>query len=138
MYITIGPGGSGCSLLMSEASSALAKSGTITLELALLGCPTTVVYGLTSFNRFVAKYILRLKLPFYCIVNILANKKVFPELIETGFSAQNMAEELLKIETSPEVSKQIKEGCQEVAALLGPSTPSATAAGRILELCAIN
>jgi len=70
--------------LMRHSRSAIAKSGTVTLELALHRCPTVVVYALTTLNRLIAKYVLRLKMPHYCIVNILLEQQAFPELIETG------------------------------------------------------
>ncbi len=68
--------------LMQGAKSAIAKSGTVTLELALHRCPTVVIYTLTKLNRLIAKYILRVNLPYYCIVNILLKKQTFIELID--------------------------------------------------------
>jgi len=76
--------------LMRDCRSALAKSGTVTLELALHQKPTVVLYKLTRLNRFIAKYILRLKLPHYCIVNILSNQTIYPEIIKKGLSASTL------------------------------------------------
>jgi lipid-A-disaccharide synthase len=83
--------------LMKACLGAIAKSGTVTLELALHGCPTVVVFELTALNRFIAKYVLGVKLPFYCIVNILGMKSVFPELIESGFTSENVFHQFMKI-----------------------------------------
>lgn len=80
--------------LMRDSRCALAKSGTVTLELALHQCPTVVVYHLSGINRFYAKHILRLNLPHYCIVNILSGKRVFPEFIEKEMSPQSIFKEL--------------------------------------------
>lgn len=124
--------------LMKECSTAIAKSGTVTLELALLKRPTVVVYGLSKLNRFIAKYLIRLKLPYYCIVNILCQKKVFPELIEKGFNAETIAEETLRLETDPVARQKTLEGCDEVKRLLGTSSASKNAAEAIFLQCAQN
>jgi len=71
--------------LMRDARCALAKSGTVTLELAMHNTPSVVMYGMTRGGRFLAKYLFNLDLPHYCIVNIIQNETVFPELIKGGF-----------------------------------------------------
>jgi lipid-A-disaccharide synthase len=72
--------------LMRDCHTAIASSGTVTLELACHNRPTLVTYHVKPFNRFVAQYILKLKLSHYCIVNILSNQTVYPELIEIPFT----------------------------------------------------
>jgi lipid-A-disaccharide synthase len=79
--------------LMRDSQAAIAKSGTVTLELALHGCPTVVIYNLTWLNWLYAKLILRLRLRHYCIVNILEGREVFPELIKNGFSISEIAQQ---------------------------------------------
>ncbi len=76
--------------LMRECHVAIAKSGTVTLELALHAKPTLVIYHVSLVNWLVVKLILRVQLPFYCIVNILQKAAVFPELIEEGVSGDSM------------------------------------------------
>ena len=61
--------------LMQRSSLALATSGTVTLELALHYTPTVVCYKLTRLNWLIAACILRLRLPHYCLVNILPKKR---------------------------------------------------------------
>lgn len=78
--------------LMRASQVAIAKSGTVTLELALHCCPTVVIYNLTWLNWLYAKLILRLRLRHYCIVNILEGREVFPELIKNGFSISGIVQ----------------------------------------------
>lgn len=66
---------------MRDCAMALTKSGTITLELALLGCPAVVMYLLSDLNYFLARYIFRVNLPHYCIANILLNETLYQEKI---------------------------------------------------------
>ena len=61
--------------LMKQAHLAIAKSGTVTLELAMHGTPTVVIYAVSRLDKIIAYDILRIRLPFYCIVNIIAQKK---------------------------------------------------------------
>ena len=119
--------------LMKKAHLAIAKSGTVTLELALHKCPTVVVYELSKLNRFIAKYIIGLKLPFYCIVNILKNKKVFPELIEHGFDPHNL---FLNIKSLYDGTsrKTCQEDCESILELFKDTIPSQKASLAIKEI----
>lgn len=120
--------------LMFHCDGALAKSGTVTLELALHQKPTVVTYEISKWNRFFAQYIFRINLPFYCIVNILAKNELFPEFIKQSFTGQDLAQKLqplLKI--GPKRSACIK-GCQQLTAILGEKFASDEAAKAIEEL----
>lgn len=120
--------------LMRDCRSALAKSGTVTLELALHQTPTVVLYKLTRLNRFIAKYLLRLKLPHYCIVNILSDQTVYPEIIEKGLSAQNLYKRLLPLTDHTEERRQCIEKCQELETILQEKDASEQAALAVREL----
>lgn len=122
--------------LMREARAALAKSGTVTLELALHQCPTVVIYKLSKLNYFLAKYCFRLNLPNYCIVNILAQKTVFPEFIEFGLTAANVGEALIAMSCEGHVRDNALAGCQQVTELLEIPNASQRAAHAIGELLA--
>lgn len=120
--------------LMRACRVAIAKSGTVTLELALHECPTVVVYRVSGLNRFIAQWILRLNLPHYCIVNILKGQMVFPELIARGFSPETIyAQAKSLFEESPARSQCIA-GCREVKALLKGYDASEKAADKIAEV----
>lgn len=69
--------------LMRECRLAIATSGTVTLELALHKKPTVVTYVANRLNRLIVRTLVRPDLRYFCIVNILANKEVFPELMRT-------------------------------------------------------
>lgn len=66
-------------LLMQQSTLAIATSGTIALELGLFKVPTVICYELGYFDYLIAKYIFRISLPYYSLVNILLKKKLFPE-----------------------------------------------------------
>lgn len=119
--------------LMRDCHSAIAKSGTVTLELALHKRPTVVVYELSTLNWFIAKFLVRLKMPHYCIINILSGKRVFPELIETGFNKENLALQLENIHSGPTREECLK-GCDHIVELFQQGNASRNAAQAIRDL----
>lgn len=72
----------------------LAKSGTVTLELALRGCPTVVMYQLTRLNYFLAKYVFRISLQHYSLPNILLNETLFPEFYKVHINPKELSDAL--------------------------------------------
>jgi lipid-A-disaccharide synthase len=121
--------------LMRDSRCAVAKSGTVTLELALHACPTVVVYKLTWLNRFIAKYVLKLKLPHYALANILAEQAVFPELIAQSVSPDRIASHLQSLyHDEAEARKLCLAGCAKVQKLLTQTQASQSAARLVREL----
>lgn len=120
--------------LMKDSRASIAKSGTVTLELALSNCPTTVIYALTPLNRFIATYWLKLNLPYYCIVNLLGEKEIFPEMIEKGFTADAIAQSTLSLFAEGEKRQKCLEGCDFVRSILQTPMASHNAAASIWEL----
>lgn len=120
--------------LMRDCRSAIAKSGTVTLELALHKRPTVVLYKLTLLNQLIAKYFMKLNLPNYCIVNILKNETVFPELIAKGLTPQNIYHHMATLNNDSLERKRCITACEELVDILKEENASTTAAKAIEEL----
>jgi lipid-A-disaccharide synthase len=120
--------------LMRDCRSAIAKSGSVTLELALHKRPTVVMYKLSTLNRFFAKYILGLKLSHYCIVNILNGKTTFPELIEKKLSTTHLLNSLKSINNEGPQRNACIEDCERLSSTLNENRASHEAAEAIKEL----
>lgn len=120
--------------LMKNSFMAIAKSGTVTLELALYGIPTIVVYAISTLDVFLAKYIFRIRLPYYCLVNIIASREVFPELIGPALTEESLYLHTKKLTASPDARQACVEGCQEVRRILGKDDASRRAAELILSI----
>lgn len=120
--------------LMKNAFLAIAKSGTVTLELALYGVPTVVTYAISSLDVFLAKYIFRIRLSYYCLVNIIASREIFPELIGPAFTEASLYLHTKKLIANPDLRQTCIEGCKEVRRLLGNNDASDRAAELILTL----
>ncbi|MFI0434807.1 MAG: lipid-A-disaccharide synthase [Parachlamydiaceae bacterium] len=120
--------------LMNHCKTALAKSGTVTLELALHNIPTVVIYELSHLNYVFAKYILKLNLPHYCIVNILSNQRIFPEFIGKKLSKEKIREAIEEILIDPIHYQKIQRTCEGLKEELGCDSPHKNAANAIKEL----
>ena len=81
--------------VVEKSKISIATSGTVTLELALLGLPTIVVYKTTAINYFIAKYIL--KVGYISLPNLTMNMEVFPELVQADCEDTKIIENLGKI-----------------------------------------
>lgn len=106
--------------LMKLSHLAIAKSGTVTLELALHHVPTIVTYGISSWDLFIARDLLRIRLPFYCIVNILSKKLVFPELFGPHLSPEAIFSHAHALLLDSHLYAKTQQDCKELTALLGP------------------
>lgn len=105
--------------LMKSAYIALAKSGTVTLELALHKVPTAVLYAIPKVDLFIAKDLLRIRLPFYCIVNIILGKEVFKEFIGPSATVENLTREATELLYTELYRREIITLCEEVKTRLG-------------------
>ena len=109
--------------LMKRSTLALAKSGTNNLELALFQVPTVVTYGIGLLDLFIAKNILRIRLPHYCIVNIIAEKRIFPELIGPHLTEKSLFTYADRFLSSPKIHLECREKCREIGKILNDKLP---------------
>lgn len=70
------------------ADMAIAASGTVTLELARVGLPFIAIYKASPVTALLLRFLLKIK--YVCLVNILAEKLVVPELLQSECTAQNI------------------------------------------------
>jgi lipid-A-disaccharide synthase len=117
--------------LMKQAHLAIAKSGTVTLELALHHTPTVVIYAISKLDYFIAYYLLRIRLPFYALPNLIAEKQIFAELIGPHLT-QNRLNAAVKALLDPHTRSAIQAQCQELDRQLSNKTPSEEAARAVL------
>ena len=113
--------------LFSVADLALATSGTVTLEAALCGLGSVIVYKTNPVTYFIAKLVVNI--PHIGLPNIVAAKSVLPELIQNDFTPAKVAQEALALLES-ERNAKMKEDLDYVKERLGK--PGAV--GRVAEL----
>jgi lipid-A-disaccharide synthase len=76
---------------MAHCDVALAASGTVTVEAALLGAPMVTYYRVKQSSWLIGRWLV--DVPFFSMVNLVAEKRVVPELIQGEMSAENIARE---------------------------------------------
>ena len=85
---------------MDVATYALACSGTVTTELAMKGVPMLVGYRADTVAYFLARYFL-FKPNFVTLLNILDDKEIIPEFLQSAQKPDAMAKEAIKMLSSP-------------------------------------
>jgi lipid-A-disaccharide synthase len=120
--------------LMHTCALYLATSGTVTLELALAKARAVVIYKIPNLVYVIGKYIARIKLKFFCIVNILLNREVYKEFFSPKIHANSVANALLELYDSQKMQSKIDRDLEELLILIGQSDPSLKAAGHIIDL----
>ena len=118
--------------LMKASYLAIAKSGTVTLELAFHGVPTVVIYAVSFLDQLIAYHLLRIRLRFYCLVNIIAGEEVFPELIGSHLTLPHLVENVDRL-LEESNRQRIGEQCQALVKKLSTNSASQEAASEILK-----
>jgi lipid-A-disaccharide synthase len=117
---------------LAAADAAVVSSGTATVEAALLDAPMVVVYRVSPLTATLAKPLVRT--PFFAMVNLIAEKKVVPELVQDDFTPENVAGETLRLLQDPNARSTIRTGLGEVRKRLGPPGAVERAADAIVGL----
>jgi len=102
---------------VGASDAALVKSGTSTLETALMQRPMVVVYRLAWLSYIVGRLFVRIA--HFALVNILAGRRVVPELLQTEASPERMAAEIEKLLSDPEARREQLAALEDVRRSLG-------------------
>jgi len=112
------------------ADVALAASGTVTIEACLLGTPMVTFYRVNNLSWWMGKALVRV--PFYSMVNLVAERRIVPELIQDQMTADSLAREALALLESEPAREGMRQDLAEVAQKLsGAEDPLETAASLI-------
>ncbi|HUO34106.1 MAG TPA: lipid-A-disaccharide synthase [Candidatus Acidoferrum sp.] len=103
---------------LSAADCAIVASGTATIEAALLGTPMVVIYRVASLTAFFLRRMVRT--PYYAMANLVAGRRVVPELMQDDFTPENVAREIRLLLDSEPARAEMKAGLADVRARLGP------------------
>jgi lipid-A-disaccharide synthase len=112
-------------LAMQAADAVLVASGTATLEAALLKKPMVISYRLKPFSAFLVRR--KLKVPYVGLPNILAGRRLVPELLQEDATPGKLAAAMLDLLADEaaqaemmtafaEMHRQLRQNCGEKAA----------------------
>ncbi len=119
--------------VVGASDVALVASGTATLEAGLMGRPLVAVYRVNGLSYAIGKLLVRI--PFFCLVNLLAGKKVVPELLQGDMTVERIVAELTPLWAGP-ARDECLAGLALLRDKLGPAGAADRVARAVLELVA--
>lgn len=117
-----------------KARAALAKSGTVTLELAVSGVPMVTAYKVSGLEAAIARRLIRV--PSVILANLVLGENIVPEFIQQDCQPETLAAALLPLlQDTPERQRQLAafaglDGIMEI----GTAAPAGKAAEIVLGL----
>ena len=116
--------------LMNISSFAIAASGTVVLEAAIMGLPCVALYRMAPVSYAIGK--LLVKIDNFTLPNILAGREVQQELLQDQVTAQNVYMAARRFYAESEYKAQVLQGLHEAVAKLGAPGATARVAQRIV------
>lgn len=116
--------------VLAHAELALAASGTVTIEAAMLGTPMVTFYRVNAISWYLGRWLVRA--PFLSMVNLVAGHKIVAELIQHEMTPEAIAAEGLRLLQDEQARREMQAGLAGVVAQLSSEhDPMETAAGVI-------
>jgi lipid-A-disaccharide synthase len=117
---------------IAHADLALAASGTVTVEAALLGTPMVTFYKVAPLSWIAGKFLV--KVPFYSMVNLIAGRPVVPELMQGQMTGEALAREAHRLLSDSAARLEMKTGLAAVKEKLAQSgLPAPRRAANLIE-----
>ncbi len=120
-----------------HARASVVASGTATVEAALIGNPFIVVYRVSPVTYAIAKRMV--KVPHVAMVNLIAGKRVVPELIQHDFTAANIVQHLERLLPDGVSRQSMMEELSQIRGLLSirPANQKGQSRGAMEQVAAI-
>jgi lipid-A-disaccharide synthase len=113
--------------VLAHSDVALAASGTVTVEAAVLGTPMVTFYKVTKLSWWAGRRLV--KVPFLSMVNLIAGRAVVPEFIQDDMTPVNLSSAVSQLFEEPKRMEQMKRDLDEVKkSLTGSADPLEEAA----------
>ncbi len=120
--------------VLAASDVVITASGTATVQAALHERPMVVVYRLSELTYRMGKPFV--KVDTYAMANLVAGRRVVPELIQQDFTPQRVADETVSFLTDSGRYAAVRDALREVRTKLGAPGASGRAAAAILEVAA--
>ena len=118
--------------MMAACDATMATSGTVTLELAILGVPMVVAYRIAPITYFLGRRLI--KVPYVSLVNLVADRKIVPELLQDNATPENICSALTDLVLTTESRKLMRRELASVCEQLGGPGASSRVAQLALEI----
>jgi lipid-A-disaccharide synthase len=110
--------------VLLHARASIVASGTATVEAALIGNPFVVVYRVSRITYAVAQRVIRVA--HVAMVNLIAGRRIVPELIQHDFTASKVVDQLRPLLENEEARATMQSDLRSVGALLKVSNDGGT------------
>ncbi len=120
--------------LFQRSHLTIVTSGTASLEAAIFGIPAILVYAMSAFSYTLGR--LMIEVPHIGLANLIAQRRVIPELIQEEATADNIASIAMELLSKPESYRKMKAELSNIRKLMGRPGASdrvAEIAGRLME-----
>lgn len=118
---------------IGHADLALAASGTVTMEAAVLGTPMVTFYKVMPVSWLVGRRLV--KVPYLSMVNLIANREIVPELIQHDMTPERLASAARELLISEPLAQRMRADLAAVrASLTAPGDPFERVAASIVEM----
>ena len=116
----------------SSCDTILTVSGTVTLQIALVGTPMAIFYKVSPLTYAIGKRLI--KVDHAGLANIVAEDRIVPEFIQDMATPQNLADEALRVLNDSRYANDMRSALEQVHTKLGEPGCSARVAEMLLQL----
>jgi lipid-A-disaccharide synthase len=118
--------------VLAASDAALTASGTATVQAAIHGTPMVIVYRVSPLTYALGKPFV--KVDTYGMVNLVAGRRIVPELVQADFTPGRVADEAVSLLTDPARTAAVRSALADVRSRLGGPGASRRAAEAILRV----
>jgi lipid-A-disaccharide synthase len=120
--------------LLCAADAAAMCSGTVSLQAALAGVPGVIVYRAAPLTYAIGSRLV--KVPHFGLPNLVAGRRVMPELLQHEVTPEAVADHLHRILTDPAEYERQRQGLKEIQAAMGAPGAADRAAEAVRDVLA--
>ena len=118
------------SQVLNNSVFAVAKSGTVSLEICNANIPSIIIYKINMINYFLMKYLVNIR--FANIINIINNKEIIPELLQKECNAKEIFNSVNYLLNHPDLIKSQLISIKKTLNDIKPDTSSTEKTAKIL------
>ena len=116
--------------VLNNSIFAVAKSGTVSLEICNANIPSIIIYKINMINYFLMKFLVKVR--FVNIINIINNKEIIPELLQKECNPKEIFNSVNYLLNHPDLIKSQLESIKKTLNDIKSDTSSTEKTAKIL------
>ena len=116
--------------ILSKSVFAVAKSGTVSLEICNANVPSIIIYKVNMINYLIMKMLVKVK--FANIINIINKKEIIPELLQNECNAKEIYNSVVYLLKNPKIMKDQINNCSKTLDEIRSKSSSSSEASSVL------